>query len=238
MDLALRDHVIDHVRIGAGSVHHCPCLESTCGRCHLPVTVFQFFDFSNLGVAQEFGAVLRRVFGKSNGQLIGTNDAASTDQQGFLGFAPNVWFTTTQFFLVDDTQFAANAVLNALLQKLFKSRMIVQIEGDHKRRIPLHRYVQLFVELIKHGVAQHVELCFQSPGLCVVSAVNDGGVCFALSVANIVCFFQQEYLRRIARQLAGRSAAHHAAADNDHIIQFAHFMLSFINLLWPSQKHT
>ena len=226
VDLPLGDHVGELVGIGAGGVHHGPGLEGTHRGDHLPVTVGELAKLGHLGVAQELGAVHGGVLREGHGQLIGANDAAGSHQQGLAGGAAHVGLPTAELLLVDDPELAPAAVLDALIEELLQSGMIVLVEGDHQGGVPLHRHFQFFMDLVEHGVAQDVILCLQGVWLAIVSAVDDGGVGLALPVADIVGLFQQQRLRLIPGQLPGDGTTHHAAADDDHIIHRIH--LSFV----------
>ena len=238
MDLLLGDHVVEHVGVGAGRVHHGPGLEGPDGGDHLPVAVLQLLEVGHLGVAQELGAVHGRVLRIGHGQLIGTNDAAGANQQSFLSFAAYVGLPLSELCFVDDPKLAPDAVLPALIQQLFQRRVAFLTKGNHQRGVPLYGHVQLLVELIEHGVAQDVELGLKGAGFRIVAAVDDGGVGLALPVADIVGLFQQQHLGLAAHELSGCAATHHTAADDDHIVNLVHLFSPFTYLLWPSQRRT
>ena len=57
--------------------------------------------------------------------------------------------------------------------------------------------------------------------------MDDGGVGFALAVADVLGLFKQRDGKAEARKLARRGAAHHAAADDDDIIMIHRIYLHF-----------
>ena len=237
MDLPLGDHVVEDVGVDPGGVHHGSRLKGARGGNHLPMAVGKLADGGHLRVAPELRPVFRRVLRKGHGQLVGADDAAGSHQQGFLGFLPHVGLPLPQLRLVDDPQLPPAAVLAALLQELLQGGMVLQAEGHHQGGVPLHGHVQLLVNPVEHGVAQHVELGLQGAGLGVIPAVDDGGVGLALTVADIVGLFQQQRLDPVPGQFPGNATAHHAAADDDHVIHFVHLSQPFFTyLLWPSQR--
>ena len=85
-------------------------------------------------------------------------------------------------------------------------------------------------DAFKHGVAAHVEFRLVGPGRGVVSPMDDRRVGLALAVADILGFFQQRNGKAVARKLARRGAADHAAADEDHVIKHRIYLHLFEKL--------
>ena len=217
VQLARRDHVVQHVRIDARRVDHVPRFKIAVVRVDGPEAVLPG-KAGDFGVELEFHAVVERILCQRDRQIERADDAAGRGPERGDRVLRHVRLQLVQALRVHDLQLL-DAVFHAVFIQRPQLRQILLGHADDERAVHFERKIQILRQLRHHKIALEVHFRHQTAVRGVEARVDDGAVGLGGAAAHVLRLFQHQHPALVARQIPRDCAAGHTGADDDNVVQ-------------------
>jgi len=175
-------------------------------------------EASDGGLQAQLDTVGDGVLRGRKAQRKGIDDAPRGRIERAGGRLCEAWLTPAHLLRGEQFQ-AGDAIFSTAVIEFPQRGEVLLADAHHIRAATLKLDIQLTADLVEQGIARHVQTGFGAPRLGVIAGVDDGRVGLGGALAHVRGPVHEEDAQAIARELARNVGAHHASADDDHIIE-------------------